>query len=393
MSIKQVLAFIHLWVGIICSLPFVALGLTGSFLMIEHDIPSLLADDQPPTAITKPVSDILAAAQAVAPAGTTPNIIMAPEHDGEPIIFRFNPPRRDTLPGEDRAQGGPPQQQRGPTINIDAATLTATLNPPQTPNTSSGGFNAESFAHDLHGRLLIDGAMGRKTVGWLGVFMCVLGLSGLVMWWPRGRTWVTWKAAFTFSFGKSTLKTNRDMHGAVGIWAIGVFMIVSFSGAYLGFPQQIATFMDAAPMVRDQRGVNLPKVAPVDGETAVNVDETVALAQASVPNASLWSVIYPARPDAPFRVNMTRVDDGKPVRIAVFVDHFTKKVVEIRDPAKLNGIDKFLISQRGLHVGAGYGLIWWVLVFTSGFLPLLFVVTGMSMWWLKRRNKKRMQAG
>ena len=78
MSIKQVLAFIHLWVGIICSLPFVALGLTGSFLMIEHDIPSLLADDQPPTAITKPVSDILAAAQAVAPAGTTPNIIMAP---------------------------------------------------------------------------------------------------------------------------------------------------------------------------------------------------------------------------------------------------------------------------------------------------------------------------
>ncbi|MBL8645221.1 MAG: PepSY domain-containing protein [Rhodospirillaceae bacterium] len=111
-----------------------------------------------------------------------------------------------------------------------------------------------------------------------------------------------------------------------------------------------------------------------------------------MPNASLWSVMYPARPDAPYRVNLTRVDDGAPVRIAVFVDHWAKRVLEVRDPATLTGLDKFLAMQRGLHVGANHGFVWWVLVFLSGFLPLLFTVTGITMWWLKRRNKKRMAA-
>ncbi|MBL8628831.1 MAG: PepSY domain-containing protein [Rhodospirillaceae bacterium] len=386
-SIKHVLAFIHLWVGIIFALPFIALGLTGSILMLNHDIPPLFGETQAPTAITKPVGDILAAAQRVVPEGVTPNIVMAPDHAGDPIVIRFNAAR----PSETPPQGGPPGAgARGPVVSIDPETLATTVNaPPAGSGPAAGGFNLQRLMHDLHGRLLIEGGIGRKIVGWLGVFMCFLGISGLVMWWPRGNAWAS---AFTFKFGKSALKTNRDMHGAVGIWGLVVFMVVSFSGAYLGFPQQIATFMDAAPMVRDQRGVQLPKVAPIEGETPATVDEAVALAQEKVPNTSLWSVIYPARPDAPFRVNLTRVDDSKPVRIAVFVDHFAKKVAEVRDPAALSGIDKFLISQRGLHVGAGYGVVWWALVFLSGFLPLVFTVTGITMWWLKRRNKKRMQA-
>lgn len=377
-SVRHWLATIHLWLGVIFALPFIALGLSGSILMIDHEIPSLSGAQSTPPAITKPIAEIIAAAQNAAPFGASPTAVMAPQDAGGPMTVRFST-------SGNSASSAAPRPNAGAQVLVDPDTLSATLAPPRT---GDGGFMR--LMHDLHGRLLISGIMGRQIVGWLGVFMCVLGLSGLVMWWPRGRSWKAWKAALTFKFGKSALKTNRDMHGAVGIWGLVVFMIVSASGAYLGFPQQISGFFDAAPMVRDQRGVQLPKVTPLENETALSADDVVALAKNDVPDGTLWSVMYPAKPDAPYRVNLTRVVDDKPVRVAVFVDAWAKRIMEVRDPSALTGIDKVLVMQRGLHVGTGHGFVWWLLVFLSGLLPLLFTVTGISMWLMKRRAKRRM---
>ncbi len=46
-----------------------------------------------------------------------------------------------------------------------------------------------TFAHQLHGNFLL-GRDGRSwAVGPLGVAMCLLGLTGLVLWWPRRGQW------------------------------------------------------------------------------------------------------------------------------------------------------------------------------------------------------------
>jgi hypothetical protein len=36
--------------------------------------------------------------------------------------------------------------------------------------------------------------------------------------------------------------------------------------------------------------------------------------------------------------------------------------------------------------------VWKFLVFLSGFLPLIFTVTGLRIWWLKRRAQARQVA-
>ena len=43
-----------------------------------------------------------------------------------------------------------------------------------------------------------------------------------------------------------------------------------------------------------------------------------------------------------------------------------------------------------LHEAYGFGLIYQSLVFLSGFLPLIFFVTGIAMWWKKRQNRLAM---
>jgi hypothetical protein len=48
--------------------------------------------------------------------------------------------------------------------------------------------------------------------------------------------------------------------------------------------------------------------------------------------------------------------------------------------------------QRPIHSGAGLGPLWHLLVGLSGLLPALFAVTGISMWLLKRKAKRRTDA-
>jgi len=76
----------------------------------------------------------------------------------------------------------------------------------------------------------------------------------------------------------------------------------------------------------------------------------------------------------------------------VYVNPYSGHVAAVRDPVTLSGPDTFMAWQRPLHDGEGLGPIWRVLVFLSGFLPLLFVITGAAMWIKKRRAHLSMAA-
>ena len=91
-----------------------------------------------------------------------------------------------------------------------------------------------TFAHQLHGNFLMSRETGRPIVGWLGVAMCLLGVTGLVLWWPkRGQ----WKYAFKVRRTATGLRFHRELHAATGIWIFVVFMAVSFSGVVIAWPQ------------------------------------------------------------------------------------------------------------------------------------------------------------
>ncbi len=379
-SIKRTLATIHLWIGVIFSIPFVLLGLSGSVQMIHH-LPERF---DPASAPQRAIADIVAAAQLVAPEGARLAGYDAPSNPGAAATVRFTVPRAE---GEE-ARPGPPGggQVR---ITVDPNALTA--EPPQSAARPQG-MSFDRLMHDLHGRLLLPSSLyGRQVVGWLGLFMTFLGLSGIVMWWPR-KTQI--KQAFTFKFGKNAIKTNRDMHGAVGIWGWLVFVLVCISGVYLCFPTTINSMVDAGQVVREARNPRPITVVPIEGQQPMSIDEAVSLAGDAVPGGIVRSVTLPPRDDQPYRVQFSRAGDYNGVpQATVIVDPWKQTVLELRDPqTNYTTKDKWLAWQRQFHAGNGLGWIWWSLVFVSGFLPLLFVVTGISMWWLKRRNRLRVEA-
>jgi len=228
------------------------------------------------------------------------------------------------------------------------------------------------------------GRDGRQIVGWFGVAMVLLGLSGIILWWPKRGAW---KFAFGVRKKAKGYLFHRDLHGATGIWLWVVFVIVSFSGVVIAFPDTARVASGAAVTTFDPR--RGPAVEPIEGVKPLGADAAVTLVRAQFPHAAVASVALPSRKSEAIRVSLGTMDDG-PVSLA-YVDPYQKRIAGWRNPPDTAQAERFVAWQRPLHAGEGWGPVWRALVFVSGFLPLIFVTTGTVMWLKKRKGKTQAQ--
>ena len=389
---------LHLWIGLILLLPLVMMGVTGAVLVYGHDIEHLLGQGEPPA---KAVGEWRSPGELIEAARTASNdptrmpiAVRWPMDVGEPAAVRLSRPgmageRPQFRGGQQGGQGQGQAQGRVPTQSPFAGSLQILIDPVslQVLETQQAMTGWLRFFHDLHGHLFIAGGLGRELVGWLGVALLVLGCSGLYLWWPRPGQW---KAAFVVHRTAKGLRFNRELHGAVGIWSLVLFMLVNFTGVYLAFPQQISAAVNTVWPGRDMRAAMFQaRVEPMRGAQPMGVDEAVELARSKVPDARFLNAFLSIRPDQATRVSLVRGDhiEGAPV-ITVIIDPFRKSVVDVFDPQTMSTGERIIAWQRALHYGIGLGGGYKFLVFVSGVIIPVFAVTGFLMWWLKRRNRR-----
>lgn len=394
---------LHLWVGLILLLPLVMMGITGAVLVYAHDIEHLLGQGDPPVKTAgewQSAAKLIEAAKAAnSEPGRIPIAVRWPIEVGEPAAVRLSRPgmanERPQFRGGQQGgqQGGPatgaPAQGRVPTQSPFAGSLQILIDPVslQVLQTQQAMTGWVRFFHDLHGHIFIPGGVGREIVGWLGVAMLVLGCSGLYLWWPKPGQW---KAAFLVRRKAKGLRLNRELHGAVGIWSLVIFMLVNFTGVYLAFPQQISAAVNTVWPGRDMRAAMFQaRVEPMRGTAPMDVDEAVELARARVPGTRFLNAFLSVRPDQALRVGLIRPghEEGAPI-ITVIIDPYRKSVVDVFDPQAMSTGEKIIAWQRALHYGIGLGGVYKFLVFVSGVIIPIFAVTGFLMWWIKRRNRR-----
>jgi len=223
---------------------------------------------------------------------------------------------------------------------------------------------------------------GRQLVGWPAVAMLAMGTSGLVNWWPRGNQW---RGAFSVSKQACGFRLHREAHGAVGIWGLAVFLMVSFAGVYLAFPETVRSVIDLVLPVRDLRaGAAAVRVEPIAGTEPLGIDGAIELARSSMPGTGLGFAFLPTQHDRPFRIGLVRPDQERPApAVTIFVDPWARRVIEVFDPRQFSVAERILTWQHAVHAGQGLGWAWKITVFLCRLLPLLFVVSGTTMWRLK----------
>jgi uncharacterized iron-regulated membrane protein len=351
--LKRLFGTLHLWVGVIIGIPAAILGATGIILMLVHPLPTKVT-----TETFAPIADIdaiVAAVRAAAPAGATPQQIDAAPA-GRPVNVRLSVPRT-------------PENPRGLLrMQVDPATLAVKPAPAQS------GMSMARIAHDLHGSLMI-GREGRPIVGWVGVFMCGLACSGIVLWWPRrGR----WSAAFKITGKGTRWMVLREIHGAAGIWGLIVFFIISFTGVLVAFPPA-----GGGPGAREggRDGARRAE-APLE----LHADAAVAQALAGHTGYVLRSLALPRDSGGSYKVSIMPVGSDRYMPpVTVTVDASASRVLAVKNIA-----EDARAWARPVHVGGGMGLVWWVLTLLSGILPVVFAISGIWMWLIKRGAKARM---
>src|SRR6266545_4920624 len=141
------------------------------------------------------------------------------------------------------------------------------------------------FLHRFHENLTIPDYSGRAIVGWAGVGMLVLSLTGIWLWWPRNGAFLRglhWRRSGS---------TNTNLHHLLGFWISLPLAFVSLTGIYLSFPQTARSTMAAiAPINPPERPIFAGQLAR---ETQLTADAALEAARAAKAGWHPAAVFFP----------------------------------------------------------------------------------------------------
>jgi uncharacterized iron-regulated membrane protein len=341
----------------------IAIGITGSILVFDHEIDARLNPQRyalsGPKASLPPAQYIESAAK-VLEGGARPVILRLPEEAGLPVMVFA------------RARGE------------SAGMFRVYLDPPtaQVLDTAPGG-GFIGTVHNFHENLMAREYMGREFVGMVGFALLISSLSGIYLWWPgRGRL----RQALGIRPG---LATSRNLHYLCGFYGSLVLALLSFTGICLAYPDAGRALVGAiTPVSPSIRG--LQTAEPRAGKP-IPLEQALGVAQALYPAAKISGVGLPNGPRGAYRVNLRdpAVSSAQPgSNIIVFLDPATGAVLRRSDPVLRTGGDNFIALQRTLHTGEQFGIVGRIVVCVAGLLPGLLATTGTLMWLRQRRQRR-----
>jgi uncharacterized iron-regulated membrane protein len=308
--LRRVVFQVHLWMGIALGIYILAISLTGSILVFRTELEGVLKP--------KPVT--------VAVAGTR-----LTRDELRQAALRAYPGYRIYYVFEKRRPG--PAEPTEIWLDRGSSRKMRLFDP------YTGRDLGDSVPWDyqffqsmavFHGSLV--GGPGGRTLNGVGaILLTIMGLTGLVLWWP-GVT--RWRRALTIDWSGNWKRINFDLHSAIGIWMAAFVLLWGFTGSYLVFP--------------------------VPFEKAVNV--ILPLKQyRPIPEALLGS---------PAEVRLIRVaEDDEPIP------------ARSRAPIQRSFGDWVLRWFSMLHFGNFGGMPGKILWCLLGLAPVALFGTGFLMWW------------
>ena len=378
---------VHQWIGLGLLVLLVPIAVSGALLVYHDEFDALLNPKRwtvSGSELALPPSQYIARVSAVTEPNETVIGMRFPHSPGGPVVVMA---RQEVDPGSGRR----------PRL------FSFYLDPPTGAVLDKVDFRASlfGFLHIFHENLTIPQYSGRQIVGWAGVGMLILSLTGIWLWWPRRGSLVSalkWRRA---------PHTSHNLHQTLGFWISIPLAVVSLTGIYLSFPQTARSLMSSiAPMqAPPQRSFG----AAIIEKPNLTADEALRIAQAAEPAlrpASLFLPTVQARPKGEqgrskgegregreggkreasspaWRVQFRDADHNP---VTVTVDDRGGAARRLPDPLAGNRAAQWI---RWIHDGSRGSEVWRFIVFLTGVFPVIFAVTGLMMWLRARRNRRR----
>lgn len=349
----------HLYLALGAGVFYLILGVTGSVIAFEQEIPRWL---HPGVSFVQPGATVLPQQQLVAnverayvPDRVRALTLAQPANVAETMLIA--PPGRIT-----------PARERRAFVNQYTGAVLGTL-PLHTA--------AENFVQELHNihLRLTGGNFMKFLVSLAGLILCLELVFGLLVWFKLRRAQVRWSG--------SRFRKIFDLHNVVGIYAVAALLLMAATGTIIGFEDfflagwiYAATQSTApAPPPRNLRS------APIPGAPPLTVDQAIAAAAQALPGTSLEAVQLPSNRRGVYNVHRRMPGETAPAAMSfAMVDQFSGKPLYVYRMDRGRSLIRFI---RSVHTGDILGLAGHTLVSLFSLTLVLMIVTGVIIWWKK----------
>ncbi|HXH03973.1 MAG TPA: PepSY-associated TM helix domain-containing protein [Candidatus Competibacteraceae bacterium] len=362
---RSLLTALHKYLGLCLGVLFVLSGLTGSVLVFRHELDAWLNPhilrSQPHGRASRPLADIVVAARSALPEGT-PIRLVAPRNESGvyQVFFRVPDPAVVRVEVAVDPYDGKVRAVR-----------------------EWGGY-AISWLYRLHESLLL-GRIGHAALGWCGLAILVLLLSGLWLWWPRRGAW---PQALVFRSGAGTARRLFDVHRLGGVYGLVVVLVIVSCGVAMVFEETLETWVARISPLSDPLAGY--EAAAASAAPAIDVDQVLAIADRTLPQGRWRRIFLPSRPGEPYRVEKAAPDDAFQTGglRRVWVEPADGRVIAVSTPDRFTAGETLLAWIFPLHNGEAFGWAGRLLVCLAGLLPALLYGSGLWLWWRKCRKRQ-----
>jgi len=207
----------------------------------------------------------------------------------------------------------------------------------------------------------------RVWVGAAGVVLLLSALTGLLIYWPFARGLGRW-----WQIRKGLQFSVSDWHKLLGLMSSVFLLLLSVTGALMGFARYIGPLQRA------------PKAVRGSGAAAISGDEAMAIALRRI-SMRPTSLLLPG-PGAPRYTIYGTVEQAFAADASSFVvvHSATGEVVDAHDIREASLAVLLFSAMERLHYGAFGGAAVKILYFVFGLTAALLPVSGSLLWWLKK---------
>ncbi|HVW87496.1 MAG TPA: PepSY-associated TM helix domain-containing protein [Bryobacteraceae bacterium] len=360
MTLRKAVLKVHLYLGVSAAFFLIVLGLTGSVMAFENDIPHWLHRDlwyvkAGPRVV--PEQDLIRAAETrCAPARVTG--ILFPRHpDIAQAMSMTDGSRVFVNPYEGSIQGR-----------------------------IRGEFASDrilSYIHQVHLRLVPDprsaprwlSDAGKKVISFAGLMLCLLVPTGLILFWRTRRFRIKWSASW--------YRIVFDAHHVVGIYAALFLFVASLTGILIGFELGEEFYYSITHSERPKPQSRAESLVTPDA-MPITADRAIGIARASFPDATLAQMLIPVNAKGVYMVLMRVPEDtSEAAHSSVVLDQYSGRVLQTRNFLTDSAGFRAIRFNRSIHTGDIWGTPSHVFVSLSSLALVVMAVTGLVIWWRK----------
>jgi len=388
--VRQVFVFIHRWAGLAMTVFLILVGLTGSLLAFKSDVERLICPQiyATPRPGVPPLdfATLAERAETLVPQGRVVTVELS-EPDQALVVME---PRDDAATGK--------------AYNLDFVQLFldpwtgGELGRRRSFALSEGLINLVPFIYDLHVTLAL-GAPGAWVLGIVALLWTIDCFIGFYLTLPlsTGAFWRRWKTAWLVKWKAGAYRLNFDLHRAGGLWLWPMLLIFAWSSVMFNLYQiydwATGAVFDYVPLSGHPDRMT-PHSPRLDFRAALSTGERLTAEQATRNGFSVQRAVMLYRMGGVYTydVKSSRDSRDKLGLTSINFDAETGALISLDLPTGEHSGNTITYWLRALHMADVFGLPYRIFVCVLGLVITMLSVTGVYIWWKKRKARLHRQS-